>query len=301
MATPTVISGTTTSQNVFNELDEFGLLLGQPRLTGERNAQYKQRLARVFSERANSTYRGLIHGITRNLGLNLFNALTITALETGGSFTAPNPAIIFNEAFVYLYSDFENEILDRTIDRFDPAGTAFYLTDLIDRINESTYFSASLNSGIDPYTRSMTILNQASHITITNESVPSTRRFELENTNIVKGTIFFSDRVIFKTLVASESEVNAPGKYFVNHKIGLIISYDPAIADTSVRYEYLKNPIITKASPVIIHNMQSLDFKVKLFEQVLADDGTYINGLPTSLGANLINELLSVYPVYWGE
>lgn len=295
------VTGENTRQSVFNELDEFGLLLGQSRLIGERNALYKQRLARVFSERASSTYRGLINSITRGLGLELFDALTIEALESAGTFLATNPAIVFSESFVYLYEDFENLILDRTLDRFDSRGDSFFLTDLVDKINESSLFLATLGDGVNGYTPAMTVLNQKSHIFVTSEIVPIATRFELENNNIVAGTIFFSDRIVFRTQVSSEAAADATGKFFVDHKTGYVVSFTAPNSSTEVRYEYLKNPLVAKASPVIIHNMQSLDFKVKLFEQVLTDDGTFTNGLPTSLGADLINELLSVHPIYWGE
>lgn len=299
----TVSAGPTIKQSVFNELDEIGLLVGQPRLVGERNAAYKQRIARVFSERANSTYQGLINSITRGLGLSLYDAIEITAIESGGLFVATNPAVVISEAFVYLYEDVQDPVggLDRKIDRFDKLGTASTITDLVDRINESPYFSATILTGVDPYSRSMTILNQKSHVQVTSELVPSSNRFSLENKNIINGTLFFSDRVRFEAEVASEGLVNAPGKYFVDYKKGIVQVFDAAVPNTTARYEYLQVPMTCKASPVIIHDMQSQDFKVKMFQQILADDGSFVHGLSTPLGADLINELLSVFPGYWGE
>jgi hypothetical protein len=293
--------GVATPLPVFNELDDIGLLLGQQRLPLERNSAYKQRLAGVFAQRANSTYRGLINGITRGLGLEQFNAISIVPVESGGAFTATNPAVIFNETKVYLYEDFKEDVLDRTIDRFDVDGPGYFLTDLVGEINVSPYFSASIETGVDEYTRSMTILNQSSHRFVNDETIPISTRFELENTNIVTGTIFFSDRVIFKTQVDTEVEVDARGKFWVDHKNGLVVVFDSPTPDITVRYQYLRSPMVCKASPVVIHNMQDDDFKVKLFEQVLTDAGTFENGLATSLGADIINELLSVYPLYWGE
>ncbi len=298
MATET---GTLTPVPVFNELDDFGLLLGLPRLPSERNPAYKQRLLGVFAQRASSVYRGLINGITRELGLELFDAIRIIPLESGGVFLATNPAVMFNETKVFLYEDFENNILDRTIDRFDQDGIAFFLIDLVAAINASAFFSASIETGVDTHTRSMTILNQSSHIFVSEEVVQISTRLELENTNIVAGSIFFSDRIIFETQVDTEAEVDTKGEFFVDHKKGLVVVFDTPTPDITVRYQHLRSPMICKASPVIIHNMQDDDFKVKLFEQVLTDAGTFDNGLVTSLGADIINELLSVFPLNWGE
>lgn len=52
---------------VWNFLDEFGLLLDTPRLYGERNAEYKERLLAVFEFPANSSRRGLLNGLARDL------------------------------------------------------------------------------------------------------------------------------------------------------------------------------------------------------------------------------------------
>ena len=61
---------TPTVYNVWNCFDEFGLLLGLPRIAGENNRQYKARLLDVYANPANSTYQGLINGISRELGVS---------------------------------------------------------------------------------------------------------------------------------------------------------------------------------------------------------------------------------------
>ena len=54
------------------------------------------------------------------------------------------------------------------------------------------------------------------------------------------------------------------------------------------------------SSPVIIHNIQSEDFRTKMFEQMTLN-GVITNGAVTPLGAELINELLSVFPAGYGS
>lgn len=55
--------------HVWNSFDEFGLLLSVPRLHGEINAAYKQRLLRVFSHPGSATSSGLQNYIGRRLGI----------------------------------------------------------------------------------------------------------------------------------------------------------------------------------------------------------------------------------------
>lgn len=54
---------------VWNRLDEYGLLLGLPRLKNERNPEYKQRLLSSGYYPADATHQGLIHGLAKRLGL----------------------------------------------------------------------------------------------------------------------------------------------------------------------------------------------------------------------------------------
>lgn len=55
--------------HVWNFFDEFGLLLDTPRLYGEKNRQYKERLLDVFRHPANSTQQGLENLLARELNL----------------------------------------------------------------------------------------------------------------------------------------------------------------------------------------------------------------------------------------
>lgn len=56
-----------TLHPVWNFLDEFGLLLDTPRLYGERNHEYKERLLAVFQYPANSSRQGLLNALVREL------------------------------------------------------------------------------------------------------------------------------------------------------------------------------------------------------------------------------------------
>ena len=76
--------------------------------------------------------------------------------------------------------------------------------------------------------------------------------------------------------------------------------YDIPSENITVQYDYSEYPFRPWASPVILHDINSEDFKVKMFEQVLQGDGTYVDGLPTELGVRIVNEILSVVPMYWG-
>lgn len=60
---------------IFNELDEFGLLVGTERLPGEDNASYRERLLSFRKARPSSTNQGLVNAISRELGLEEYNVI----------------------------------------------------------------------------------------------------------------------------------------------------------------------------------------------------------------------------------
>src|SRR3990167_9776541 len=91
------VAGTPTAHEVFNQFDEFGLLLGLSRLSGEKNDVYKRRLMDVYVDKANSTYRGMINGITRELGLDITKSAKITVRRNEDNTpVGANPVVEFD-------------------------------------------------------------------------------------------------------------------------------------------------------------------------------------------------------------
>lgn len=295
-------TGTPSLHHVFNELDRIGLLLGLPRLEAEANAPYKRRLLDVMVNRADSTYQGLLNGITRELGLEIKDAIKIIpSTNADGSFVLPEPAIIFLETKCYLYRDYSEGDLLSTIDRYDLDGDAFTLGELRDEINNTGYFTATILNSLDTDIRSMTIFNQRSHHIVPFEDITGAGIvINLENQNLASGSVVISSSNLTKR-VDSQVEMTRRGDFYVDAQAGVIYSVAPPAPGDVVRYEYVDKEFIARSSPVLIHNLQSDDFKTNMFEQILDDDGNAVNGLPTALGADIINELLSAYPTSWGK
>ena len=86
---------------LFNELDRFGLLLGLERLPLELNASYKERLLDVFANRADSTTRGLVNGITRELGLKIKQEILVVPTSTD-----PNVGMAIKGTKLCIYSNY---------------------------------------------------------------------------------------------------------------------------------------------------------------------------------------------------
>lgn len=285
-----------------NQFDEHGALVSLRRFQEEKNSDYKRRILDVWTNIANSSYRGLINGITRELGLSIAPAINVNPiLKSDGGFLATDPYIKFDGVYLYLYSDYTNDVLDWKIDRYQVGGNFEHLYRLVNQINETNYFEASMVHNVDTQTRSIAIFNQSNRQLVKMERISNSDKFRLGKTRLVEGTVIFSNRQVFLHEVESEDLVNSRGDYFIDYTKGIVTSYNiPTIADT-VRYEYTVYPFQPLYSPVILHDLNNDNFKAKMFEQILNENqDDYDHGLPTELGVDLINELLSVHPMYWG-
>ena len=287
---------------VWNQFDEHGLVVGLSRITGETNASYRRRLYDQFVHRSNSSYQGLVYAITRDLGLSLFQPLIINpkVSSSTGRFFAPDPYIKFDGSYLYLYSDYRNGEVEYQIDRFEAGGNYEHIQRLVDFINTSTYFTAETRDADYLYTRSMTILNQSNRLEET-ESVQMSTSFRLKHERIVPGSLLFlGDRDTFQRSRPYSSIVSDQGDYHIDHTTGIITVATLPSIEIAIRYQYTEYPWKPWASPIILHDINNDSFKVKMFNQVLQDNGVYVHGIPTELGVDIVNELLSVVPMYWG-
>lgn len=296
-----VAVGIPAARNAWNQFDELGLINGLQRIKGEKNWEYKRRLADVFVHRANSSYRGLINGITRELGLALKQPIIINPkINPDGSFLAPDPYIKFDGVWVYLYSDYANGSLDYLIDRYQPGGNYEQLIRLADLINSTTYFEASFEPDADQYSKTMTILNQSSHFEVLSDPVSPTKSFKLSNKHIVEGTLSFSGTPSLTREVSSILNLTQEGNYYVDYLNGIVKCYSTPSIGTSARYKFIPYPFKPIASDIILHDINNDNFRIKMFNQILLDDGTFCNGVATELGTDILNELYSTVPMYWG-
>jgi hypothetical protein len=290
--------------HIHNELDNFGLLLDLPRIAGERNAAYKQRLMDVFVHRAGSDRLGLIYGITRELGLDLYHAMTITpVLDADGNTVGDNPAIIFEDTKCYVYSDYTlgTSGLEVTIDRYEYDGGAYNYTELLTQIQATGFFAVAIRSGVSSNTRSMTIFNQSSVELIVSESISTSGAIvNLEHANLFSDSVSITSSNL-RERVSAQRDLARAGQYFIDYDKGIIYTTESPAGGSLIRYRYRNNNFKVWASPVIIHDLQSNDFETKMFEQITDGDGNTVNGAATELGADCINELLSIYGVSIGE
>lgn len=294
------IMGTPSPSSVYNEFDSFGTMLGLPRLPEERNTAYKKRLLDVFARRASATYVGLLNGISRELGLEYYKPISIEVDASTPSHI--QPVIEFLENKVYIWKDKSTNDLELELDRSTPGNNAYWLQDLVETINtESTHFNASINTGQEPVSRSDCIINQSNSKLVISFPLRDSPIQILQHTNIERQSLVFTDTRTFRTEVFNETELTSAGRYYVDYTNGIIKTFSVPNDGARVRYNYHEQSFEPVANPVILRDLQSEIFKEIMFLETNAPDGSTALGVPTELGATIINELMSVFPMYWGN
>lgn len=289
-----------TPHHIFNEVDQHGLLLGLKRLEKERNPELKQRILDVMVHQAGSDYLGLIHGVTRELGLQIEDTLKINVLLDGNGVPTGGtaPAVIFKDTKCFVYENYITGTLFLTLDRFNNDGS-FTLAQLKTAIEGTGAFSVTiLSANINQ--RSMTIFNQASVELIYQEDLSDKgNKISLAHSNLIEGTASIESSNLLVEKVSSTNLKS--GEYFIDLTSGTVYSAQSPAPGSRIRYQYLEWETTFQSSPIILHNLQSTDFREKMFETIINNNAETSLGRPTVLGGEIINELLSVYPTLYGK
>lgn len=295
-------------KSVWGPLDEIGLLLDLKRLPGERNHDYRKRLFRVFTRRTDSTYDGLLNGITYELGLEFEDVLTLTF--TGSSDLQPRVTV--QDGILTLYSDYTNED-DYTVIQIDNEPQlnlredgANELSELVALINSTGSFTAALVEDPPPVNWSYCLVNFDTNVWVNDEKVPSSTRFTLENAPLNEGMFYFGEPKVFKRLRVSEDALTQPGDFYINTTTGEVVTTSLPSGEGTVRYQYRDLPKTLEASPVSIGYIGSRDLQryfftqleVRLFNTPLE---RFINNIPNDEGVEIINELFRASKNYWGK
>ena len=122
----------------------------------------------------------------------------------------------------------------------------------------------------------------------------------LKNKNLFENSEYiFSSKL--KTKITDTSATLKKGEYRINYVTGTLECFEAPASGAYISYNYRNDSFEVFSSPVIINSLQNAEFRKKMFDQVLQQDSTYANGRPTIFGADIINELYSVYPTTYKD
>jgi len=299
-----------------NLLDGHGEMFDLDRLPGEEGVFYKRRLEEAATLRANSTVRGLTYGITRELGLEIKIGLIISPTSTSSEYVASSPFSQVSSTKLSLWENYAADLIDSEIGIFDHNGS-YLLSDLVTEINRSKFFVAKLGPYVTGNERSSGLIPSMSRGSKIYK-VPAVNRFLFEHTNIIPGSVFFSEKDIFSkefspeivggieppSLITFTVFINGglaeEGDFRINYRKGEVNVYQKPSGMGICRYNFLSFPWYILWSPIEIYSLRDTEYQEKVFESENMPDLTTQNGTLTLEGTQVFREIFRKSPCMWG-
>lgn len=312
-------TGTPTRSRTKNDLDAHGAFLDLPRLAAESNNSYYKRLQSVVPLRGGADHIGLVHGITRELGLEESIGIKISPVQSGGKWLAPSPHVEITATEIILYSSYTNEdtnTVDATIDIFN-RGNGYLLEDAVSQIQTSEYFVAELGSSMTGQEKTNGLFPGSSCQVISKEWVPANTYFTLEHPDIIPGTLYFTEKDVFttelSTAIATPSptgftltwavfeEVTRTGEYYVDYENGIVTVKTSASGRGTCRYVYREFPWYVRWSPIVVYSLRDSVYRTEIFEEETMMDNSVKSGLVNAEGVQVFSQLYEKSPCLWGD
>lgn len=300
---PKEISGTPTKRTIVNNFDYIGDVVSVERINGESNVDFKKRIWDKTVHPGGASYEGVVNEVGRKLGLLRKHTITIDLkLNSAGEPVATSPRVDILANRVILYSDWRpngTAIIDKEIRTYQQNDDGFYLNDLVNKINESEYFSASLVSGIRPNDFSSCLVRGSSINRIPLDYIKPDKFQYLDYNNISRNSLSFEETKIFETEVTGEP--SQTGEYKVDYINGTITSYTTPSGNYGCSYHFNVFPMEIDSVPIQVFSLQDDNFTTELFEKELAPSGKEINSLPNEEGSEIYHQLFMETKVFWGK
>lgn len=213
-------------------LDKEGVRLGLARLPGESAEQYSLRLKAESIERSNGTVVNATGSLSRLVGGLSKGAIQITLRTAEGVQVANAPAIDVKAGKILFYNNYPEEV-ELEIPTRTPGETLF-VTELIDLINESSSFEATL---IEDECEWLEIKNLRLGNNIKTKTIlafKAQENLDLGVTNVLslraRNTSQLTD------LMETPEEVEQRGQYYLNSLVGVLTTYEGVLGEIEADY-----------------------------------------------------------------
>jgi hypothetical protein len=297
-------TGTLARTRRETSFDLVAELIDLHRLPGESLPDFKLRVLDAYIRPANSTYEGTINAVNRETGNVAIDGdargiLIDVARDADGDPISLTPGLECDAKYMTLYSDHDNATVEFQLDLTDRS-TTYFVSDLLTAINTSTIFDAVQLEG-DDYDKSSHLVHTSSKkLAKQQRLVPGGQLqhlTEVKSGNYVTGNLVFPEVMGLTTEVVSTPDDD--DEFMVDYVNGAFWTSRPL--GGRVTYWYQAFPLFIRWSPVSVFRFKDDEYLDNVTEQVLDADTTTVDGIPTVDGADLVNELLAVTPMYWGE
>jgi len=299
---PTETKGKPTRKDIPNSFDSAGHLVTLTRLPEESNVDFRNRIFDAAVHPPGPTYQRCLNAIARDFGYMRDKAIQISLKLSGDTPIATSPRVDILANKIIMYSDWRPDgtaIIDTEIRTYKIDDAGYLLTDLVDLINSSTCFSASIYSGIRTNMFSSALLQQSSIFTINDDGIEPGKLTNLATGNIIRGSLSLSNSDVFSTETISAP--TAVGEYQVDYVNGKIYTYLVSDGHSYCSYKSSIFPLEVDYLPVMIYSLQDDNFQYELFNIETLESSEEVKALPNAEGSEIYHQLFKETQFFWGE
>ena len=312
MATITTFNGIPQRLQTATPLDLVAELINIHRLPGESLASFKERVLDVYVHPSNSSYVGLYNGIARELGVaNYTGGIVIDVTRDGDgvpdSVTERCTAEVSNKYLTLKPDGDSGDVLQFDLhSRTD----SFFLTDLLSNINNDTSipFEVTTWGTATNWTKSQ-YLKKISSLQIENLNFGDSKLHTLYDSIPYGGGWIMDVLPSVESGIVQEASGISSSEEAVTDLNGAQYwipdferhFYTGEFATGTAYVQWQKFPLVIPVSGVSIAEYRDEEFLLLVSENQTAVDSSTTLGIPNVQGADYINELLSVVPMYWGK
>ena len=279
-------------------LDEVGLRLSLPRISGETQTHYRKRLLLQARQPPGPSLEEMILSANRTVGEFDKRIMKIElVLDSDGAPIVDDPCIIIAATRLFVYSNFASLTLAATINIWDRTAS-YFLRDVYNKLSAIPFIAVTKETEYDDFLYSKNIRIGASERYQYSEILRTSRSNKLEYP-LIK-TISFNDYNIFSSEKNSKNLVLEAGDYYIDKVNGVVFSYSTQRGQAF--YSYRDFPFYLWCQPVRVEqgNDPTLRYATRdtLINQV---DGQEQYSLLNEYGAKIAAETLSIHPMKWGQ
>ena len=294
-------SYTLDSLQVGTSYDEMGVSMGLPRLPAETMPEYRARLLSHLIDPPDASEKTFARTVGRMVGLEDVEMFRLSL--TGDSLPVDDPAIEITPSHFRVYSDYSSSELELELNILPNVGSHRFIGEVRSALTAVAWLDIE-DIGYDSsweYKESSFRLDFSERM---RRDVPLRRSTLNDFEQMYVKSVGFNASAVFKTKVASVDDIAKSGDYFLDEYEGLVWTYDEARNFCHVIYRDF--PFRVWYQHVRTWPLSHPDSEQVLFDQdrtlpIGYDQNYYGTPLLTPMGASVVNELLSVNPLQWGE
>ena len=300
-----------------SSLDLIAELINIHRLPGESLASFKLRVLDVYYHPANATYGGLFNGISRELGVGSYSGGVVldvardsdllpdaTKLDSFCRASVSSRYLTLSPYGLGEAGEVQFDLHDR--------GDSYFLSDLMSNINNDPTIPFEITTwGTAGSWDKSRYLKRLSSLQIENLSLAGDRIHTLYD-SIPNGGGWIQDvkphpdsgLTGLSSMSPSTSPAAVPGslaynEYWIPNFSRSI--YTGSFANGTMYVQWQKFPMVIPMGQIRIAELRDNEYLGLITEDQPSVNGYVQNGIPNVEGADYVNELLAVVPMYYGK